>query len=129
MTQGDRGSAVVEFVLVSALVLALVLVVLQLALAMHIRNSLVAAAGEGARAAAATDRDPADGAEHTRRLIRATLPDVYGADVTAGHEYVGGVPTVVVEVRAPLPVLGWIGPGDRLVVRGHALEESSVVGR
>jgi Flp pilus assembly protein TadG len=125
----DRGSAVVEFVLVSVLVVALVAAVLQLALALHIRNTLVAAASEGARMAAATNRSPADGAAHTSRLIRATLPDTYADDVTGGFEDVGGVPTVVIEVRAQLPMLGWLGPPDRLVVRGHALEESSVVGQ
>lgn len=128
MSRDDRGSAVVEFVLVSVLVVALALAVLQLALALHIRNTLVAAAAEGARMAAATDRDPADGAAHTRRLIATTLPDRFADDVNAGYEYVDGVPTVVVEVRTDLPVLGWVGPADSLVVRGHALEETSVVG-
>lgn len=129
MTRDDRGSAVVEFVLVSVLVVALVLAVLQLALALHIRNTLVAAAGEGARMAAATNRDPEDGAAYTRRLIAQTLPSTYADDVSAGYEYVDGLPTVVVEVRARLPVVGWLGPTGTLVVRGHALEESSVVGR
>jgi len=124
----DRGSAVVEFVLVSVLVVALVLGVLQLAFALHIRNTLVAAASEGARMAATTSRDPADGADHTSRLIRATLPDTFGDDVTGGYEYVDGVPTVVVEVRARLPVVGWVGPASTLVVRGHAIEESAAVG-
>ena len=128
MNRDDRGSAVVEFVLVSVLVVALVLAVVQLALALHIRNTLVAAATEGARMAATTDRDPEDGAAHTRHLIGATLPDSYAEDVTAGYEYVDGVPTVVVEVRARLPVVGWVGPADTLVVRGHALEEAAVVG-
>jgi Flp pilus assembly protein TadG len=129
VTTDDRGSAVVEFVLVSVLVVALVAAVLQLALALHIRNTLVAAASEGARMAASADRSPSDGAAHTARLIRATLPDVYARDVTAGYEDVRGVPTVVVEVRAQVALLGWLGPADSLVVRGHALEEESVVGR
>jgi len=129
VTTDDRGSAVVEFVLVSVLVVALVAAVLQLALALHIRNTLVAAASEGARMAATTNRSPADGAVHTSRLIRATLPDAYADEVTGGYEDVGGVPTVVVEVRAQFPVLGWIGPGNTLVVKGHALDEASVVGR
>lgn len=129
MTGDDRGSAVVEFVLVSVLLVALVLAVLQLALALHIRNTLVAAASEGARLAAAGTSDPADGAAYTQRLIRTTLPDAFAADVSAGFEDVDGVTTVVVEVRAPLPVVGWVGPQGSLVVRGHALDEGSVVGR
>jgi Flp pilus assembly protein TadG len=127
VTGDDRGSAVVEFVLVSVLVVALVLAVLQLALALHIRNTLVAAATEGARLAAASNSDPTDGAAYTQRLISTTLPDAFAADVSAGYEVVDGVTTVVVEVRAPLPVFGWAGPQGSLVVRGHALEEASVV--
>ena len=45
---GERGSAVAEFVLVSALVLALFLGVVQVALAQHVRTLLVDAAAEGA---------------------------------------------------------------------------------
>jgi hypothetical protein len=31
----------------------------------------------------------------------------------------------VVEIRAPLPVIGLVGPSRTLVVRGHALEEAA----
>ena len=121
--EDDNGSAVVEFVLVSVLVVVLVMALVQLALALYVRNTLVAAAAEGARFAAAENQEPVDGAEHTRALIAQTLPAGYGSDVTAGYELVEGVPTVVVEVRAGLPMFGWVGPSGTLVVRGHAMEE------
>ena len=120
----DAGSAVVEFVLVSVLVVALLLAVVQLGMALHIRNTLISAAGEGARFAAAADRYPEDGAEHTRALIRQSLPDSYADQVSSGYEVVGGVRTVEVEVRADLPVFGWLGPSGVLRVTGHAMEES-----
>lgn len=120
----DSGSAAVEFVLVSVLVVALMAAVIQLAVALHIRNTLVSAAGEGARFAAAADREPSDGALHTQRLIRESLPDSLAEDVSAGYVTVGGVPTVAVEVRADLPLLGWLGPSGSLRVVGHAMEES-----
>lgn len=114
----------VEFVLVSVLVVVLLLAVVQLGMALHIRNTLVSAAGEGARFAAAADRDPEDGAEHTRGLIRQSLPDGYADEVSSGYTMVDGVPTVEVEVRADLPVFGWLGPSGALAVTGHAMEES-----
>ena len=120
----DSGSAVVEFVLVSVLVVVLLLAVVQLGMALHIRNTLVSAAGEGARFAAAADRDPEDGAEHTRTLIRQSLPDVYADEVSSGYTTIGGVQTIEVEVRADLPVFGWLGPSGALAVTGHAMEES-----
>ncbi|HVQ87914.1 MAG TPA: TadE family protein [Actinomycetes bacterium] len=124
MRPDDDGSAVVEFVLVSILVIVLVLAVAQLAFAIHIRNTLVADAAEGARYAAAADRSPDDGAAYTAELIQQTLPASYASDVTAGYDDVGGISTVVVEVRTQLPVFGWIGPSDALIVTGHAMEES-----
>ncbi|MEO8105957.1 MAG: TadE/TadG family type IV pilus assembly protein [Actinomycetes bacterium] len=120
----DRGSAVVEFVLVSILVVVLLLAVLQLGMALHIRNTLIAAAGEGARFAAAADREPSDGAVHTRALIQQSLPDTYADQVTARYAMVDGVQTIEVEVVADLPVFGWIGAADSLRVTGHAMEES-----
>jgi Flp pilus assembly protein TadG len=120
----DDGSAAVEFVLVSMLVVALLLALVQLGIALHVRNTLTAAAAEGARYAAAQDREPAAGAQYTARLIEQTLPSSFSGDVRAGYEDVGGVSTIVVEVRADLPVVGWIGPSGSLLVRGHAMEES-----
>jgi Flp pilus assembly protein TadG len=122
--QADEGSAVVEFVLVSILVVALLLGVVQLGIALHVRNTLVAAAAEGARYAAAANREPQEGAQYTADLIEQTLPGSFSGDVTAGYEEIDGVPTIVVEVKAELPLLGWLGPSDTLVVRGHAMEES-----
>ena len=121
----DQGSAVVEFVLVSALVVTLFLAIGQLALALHVRNTLVAAASEGARYGADADRTPADGAERTRSLIRQSLSGAFADDVSATYGDVAGVPAVTVEVHARLPLFGWLGPARAMVVRGHAYEEGA----
>ncbi|MET0782884.1 MAG: TadE/TadG family type IV pilus assembly protein, partial [Leifsonia flava] len=65
----ERGSAVVEFTLVSVLLTTLALAVVQLALALHVRNTVIDAAAEGARYAALADNTLADGEERTRMLI------------------------------------------------------------
>jgi Flp pilus assembly protein TadG len=121
----DRGSAVVDFVLVSALLVTLFLAIGQLALALHVRNTLIAAASEGARFGADADRSPADGADRTRELIRQSLSGAFAEDVSAGYDQIDGVPVVTVEVKARLPLLGWLGPSRVLVVRGHAYEEAA----
>jgi Flp pilus assembly protein TadG len=115
---------VVEFVLVSVLVVVVALAVIQLGMALYIRNTLVSAAGEGARFAAAADRSPEDGVQHTRALINQSLPDSYADHVSARYTMVDGVQTVEVEVRASLPVFGWLGPSGGLRITGHAMEES-----
>jgi len=119
----DRGSAIVEFTLVSVLLTVLFLALLQLGLALHVRNTLTASAAEGARYAANADRSPEQGAEVTRTLIRDSLADSFASGVTSGQETVGGVPTVYVQVEATLPVVGLLGPPRGIRVRGHALDE------
>lgn len=121
----SRGSAAVDFVLVSALLTLMFVGVLQLALALHVRNTLVDAAGEGARRGALVGREPADAVERTRELVRSSLSDRLAEDVSATTETVDGVQTVVVTVRAPLPVVGLLGPRT-LEVTGHAVDEEAL---
>ena len=63
----ERGSAVVDFVLVGVLVVALLLAVLQVAVYVHLRNVVVASAQQGARYAANADVREAG----KRRLLEA----------------------------------------------------------
>ncbi|WP_254052120.1 TadE family protein [Aeromicrobium sp. A1-2] len=119
----DRGSAVVDFVLIMVLLLPLVLGIAQVALVLHVRNTVAAAASEGARAAAPLGATPADGAQRARRLIAEALADRYADDVTAALAGVGGVPGVEVVVRTRVPALGLFGPSVPVTVRGHAVRE------
>ena len=91
---------------------------------LHVRNTLVDCASEGARYGALADRRPADGAQRARELIRADLSDRYAQQVGAGVEQVDGLTTVVVRVRAPLPVAGLLGVGRGVEVSGHAVQEA-----
>ena len=120
----DRGSAVVDFTLVGLLLTVLFLALLQLGLALHVRNTLMASAAEGARYGANADRGPQDGAELTRRLVRDSLADSFAEHVSAGTQDVDGFPTVYVEVDATLPLVGLLGPERTLHVRGHAMQEA-----
>jgi hypothetical protein len=110
-------------VLVGGLVVVLVMGIVQLALGLHVHATLVDCAGEGARYAAAAGRTPEDGARRTAELAAAALAPPYASDVTAGLIDVDGVPMVEVTVRAPIPVIGLLGPGGTMTVRGHALAE------
>lgn len=119
----EAGSAAVEFLLVSVLVLAIFLGVVQVALAVHVRSLAIDAAAEGARVAARADRGPADGVARTRALLTGSLTSAYARDVSAGRTTWDGAAVTEVTVRAPLPVVGLLGPSGVLTVRGHALEE------
>lgn len=114
----------VEFTLVAVLLTVLFLALLQLGLALHVRNTLLASAAEGARYAANADREPEDGEVVASQLIRSALADSFAERVTSGRETVDGVRTVYVQVDATLPLVGLLGPSRGLQVRGHALEEA-----
>ena len=121
----ERGAAVVDFVLVSLVLVPLVLGLIQVGLVLHVRNTLVAAATEGARYGATIDRTPADGAARTRQQIDGALADRFAGDIGASRASIGGVPTVVVTVRADVPPLGLWGPAVDLTVTGHAVAETA----
>ena len=119
----DEGAAIVDFVAVSALLTLLFLGVVQLALALHVRNTLVDCASEGARYGAFADRSPAEGAQRTRDLIGMSLSSRYAENVTASTAALEGMDVVEVTVEAPLPVVGLFGPSSTIAVQGHGLDE------
>ena len=121
--RAERGSAIVDFVLVGSLLTMLFVALLQVAVVLHVRNVLADCATEGARYGALAGQDPAAGAERTRDLIVADLSSAYAGDVRAGHARQGALNTVVVRVRAPLPEIGLIGFGRAITVAGHAVAE------
>ncbi len=120
----DTGSAVVDFVLTSSLLLFVFLAVLQLGLALHVRNTLVSCASEGARYGARSGSSPEQGAQRARDLIDTSLSERYSDAVSTRVETTGaGVEVLVVDVSAPVPVVGPIGPSDGFDVRGRAFLE------
>ena len=120
----ERGSAPAEFVMVAALLTLLTLAVLQLGLALHVRNTVLDAAAEGARYGALADNTLADGAARTRDLITAAIGAGYAGDVTASAGSYLQHPAVSVTVRTPLPLIGLVGIDEGLEVTGHAAKET-----
>lgn len=116
----ERGSAVVDFVLVGGLLTVFFLAVIQLALVLHVRNTLIDAVSSGARYGTLADRTPADARERTADLIGTALNADFARDVSTSEAGFQGIHTLEVTVRAPLPVIGLIGPVGALEVRGHA---------
>jgi len=124
--RGERGSSVVEFVLVTVLVLFLFLLVAQVGLVLHARNVLVAAAAEGARYGANADRADEDGAARALQVVADSLPGgvAASAQAHAGPRPAGADPQVVdIVLSSDLPVVFLaVGP-LHLTVHGHALKE------
>lgn len=125
----ESGSAVVDFVLVGVLVVVVSVALLQLVLGLHVRNVLTDAAGEGARRAALVGGTSAEAEARVRALVGAALADDYVDSVSVTRTQVQGVVVVEVEVGAPLPVLGLLGPWGTLTVTGHAVDEAALTGK
>lgn len=123
LASGARGSATVEFALVTPLLLLVMLGVLQVALALHVRSTAIAAAAEGARLASMLGSDPEFGAERTRQVLRENIAGTGVRAVTAERGVHDGLQVLTVEVVMDLPLIGLLGPTE-MRVRAHALDET-----
>ena len=119
----DRGSATVEFTLVSILLVLLTLGVMQVALVLHVKNTVSDAASAGARWAALADSTLEAGVTRTSELIDTSVGADYSGNVRARYLTWRGQPAVEIIVRTRLPALGLWMPALPLEVRGHAARE------
>ena len=124
---GERGSAVVDFVMVSLLIVALLLAVLQVAVYVHVRNVVTASAQLGARHAANADVDSSVGAARTVEVVAqaTTVQTAEGLACTSVEQVDSSSLTLVVvecsgSVPSLLAVLGNLLP---LQVTGRAVKE------
>ena len=113
----------VDFVLVTVILVPLVLGIIQLALVLYIRNAAADAASEAARYAAVVGRSPGDGVGEVRRQLAGVLADRYTRDIVARRTLVAGAPGVEVTIDVTVPALGLGGPGVSFTVTGHARQE------
>jgi Flp pilus assembly protein TadG len=126
---GERGSAVVDFVMVSMLIVTLLLAVLQVAVYVHVRNVVTASAQAGARYAANADVDPALGAARTVEVVaRATSRQTAGGLACTSAEEVdpSGLTLVVVRCSGSVPaLLASLGNLLPLEATGRAVKEAA----
>ncbi|MGY2082804.1 TadE/TadG family type IV pilus assembly protein [Blastococcus sp. SYSU DS0539] len=126
---GERGSAVVDFVMVSLLIVALLLAVLQMAVYVHVRNVVTASAQEGARYAAHADVDSALGAARTVEIVAGatSVRTAQGLVCTSGEEAEpGGATLVVVRCSGSVPsLLAALGSVLPLEVTGRSMKEAA----
>lgn len=105
----DAGAAVVDFVLMSLLLVLLLLGVLQTAIYFYARNVIAASAADAARYAAAEGIDPAAGGPRAEQLIRAGLDDADAAAIHCagrpGYDRSSGLATATVQCSGRLHLL------------------------
>ncbi|MCX6396174.1 MAG: pilus assembly protein [Propionibacteriales bacterium] len=122
-SSGESGAAVVDFVLVSLVLLPLFLGLVQVGLVLYVRTSAAAAATEGARFAARLDQAPADGVVRARSQLDGVISDRFIEGIEARDTFLDGWGVCEVVVRVRVPPLGLWGPGVGLTVAGHGIRE------
>jgi Flp pilus assembly protein TadG len=93
----ERGAAVVDFVLVGALLTMFFVSIIQLALILHVRNTLIDAAASGARYGTLADRSADDARRRTGELIGTALNADFARDIETREVTFQGLRTLVVE--------------------------------
>ena len=125
----ERGAAVVDFVMVSVLIVTLLLAVLQVAVYVHVRNVVTASAQAGARYAANADVDSEVGAARTVEVVAkaTTTQTAEGLTCTSEEQVDGtGVTLVVVDCNGSVPsLLASLGNLLPLQVTGRAVKEQA----
>ena len=102
---GEAGAAVVEFVMISALLVFLLFGVLQVAAVLYVRSVVAASAADGARYAAAAGIGPGAGGTRANQLVSQAL----SGSVSAGIPCTG---TTMVDAGSGLRV-------ESVVCAGH----------
>lgn len=107
--RSDRGSSVVEFVLLAGLLVTLLFVILQIAVWFYARTIVASAAADAARYAATTGGGHGTGAHRAGELIDDGLsPDAAGQIPCADSTSVdpdSGLPTTTVRCRGQLKMV------------------------
>jgi Flp pilus assembly protein TadG len=121
--RGERGSAVVDFVMVLVVLLPLFIGLLQLAMVLHVRNTLSSAAAEGARYAAVAGSSPQAGVDKAREQVLGALSPDYAQSIRVEPVAIDGAPAYELTIDARVPTLGLGGIAIEFSVSGNAIRE------
>ena len=118
----ERGAAVVEFVLVSAVAVVLAMSLAQLGLFLWERNALMGSLSEGVRVAATEGRTVADGRRVAAELLRRSAGGRVADAVPIQGTETAGVVVLWAEGTLPSFVPGVPGLTVRMTARMHQEE-------
>ena len=120
---GERGSAVVDFILVSIPLLAVFFWTLSVTQTAYLRNVLLDAAVEGSRSAALADGTEAGAVLKTKQVLNLALGGDLNAEVLAGFEQHGTLRVSRVEIIAQVPMAGLLPINSTIRVVADASNE------
>lgn len=123
--RSERGSAVIDFVMILFILLPMFAALFQFSLVLHVRNTLSSAAAEGARRAAVAGATPEDGVTKAAEQIVGTLNEDYTKGMKIEEITVGGAQAYRIVITAEVPALGLGGPAFQIKASGSAVIESA----
>lgn len=109
--------------MVSVLLILVAMSVFQLGLALHVRNTVLSCASEGARLGARAGATSEDAVATTASLLASALSPAYAEGVSVRSTSVAGVQVLEVTAIVPMPVIGLLGPADAMTISGRAFRE------
>ncbi|MEO9137663.1 MAG: TadE/TadG family type IV pilus assembly protein [Jatrophihabitans sp.] len=126
--KGDDGAAVIDFVMMSILLILLLFAVLQVAVYFYARNVAASSTADAARYAAAEGIEPGEGAQRAEQLIRQGLADADAAMIhctgRAGQDVRSGLPVTTVRCAGRIRLLfSPLKMPLRIVVTSSVLDE------
>lgn len=122
-SRDSRGSAAVDFVLISTPMVLLALSVLGVALFGLVRNVMFDSAIEGARFAALADQNARAGCFRAQELFVKTLGSALTPIIQCDESMVGPRSVILVSIETALPGLGFLPNNYRFKAVGHATSE------
>ncbi|MGP9527653.1 TadE family protein [Glutamicibacter sp. AOP5-A2-18] len=121
LREETRGSAVAEFVMITTLLVLIAMTLIQLALVLHVRNTLIDAAANGAHYGALANRSEADARGRAQLLITESLHGGFADNVGVSSANVGKNQVITVSVDTRVPLIGLLPNGWDLHVQGEAV--------
>lgn len=119
----QRGSAVVDFVLVSFPMLLMFVSTVTLTLFSYAKTVVLDATVEGARFAALADQSAGDGASKVIELVQQSIGSLLRVEVSGSERSVGDSDLIYLESRAYLP--GFASANSMFTVSSLATRETS----
>lgn len=107
--------------MITSLLIIIAMTLIQLTLVLHVRNTLIDAATNGAHYGALANRSPSDASGRTRTLISESLHSGFAQNIRVSTSAVGEGQLVSVTVNTRVPLIGLLPNGWELTVRGNAV--------
>ncbi|MBX3312658.1 MAG: pilus assembly protein [Microbacteriaceae bacterium] len=116
----QHGSAAVEFIGASVLVLLMMLMVFQVSMFMYVRTVSIDALAQGAQVAARYDSNIAEGLAVAENILVNNFGENFKGKIRGKVVETGQERNVVLTAMVPMPILGFVGIPEAIEISAEA---------